>query len=81
MVETVNCYRVRSWQRRAETITRKMDDLLSDIRATIKPNTALELSITNLTARLVDECDMLVCNLDALACEVSSSQPKGASNG
>lgn len=67
----MNCYRARSWQRRAETITRKLDDLLSDIRSEIKPNTALELSILNLTARLVDESDMLVCNLDALAAEVS----------
>lgn len=67
----MNCYRARSWQRRAETITRKLDDLLSDIRSEIKPNTALELSILNLTARLVDEIDMLVCNLEALAAEVS----------
>lgn len=67
----MNCYRARSWQRRAETITRKLDDLLSDIRSEVKPDTALELSILNLTARLVDESDMLVVNLDALAAEVS----------
>ena len=67
----VTCYRVRSWQRRADTITRKLDDLLHDIRNEISPHTSLELSITNQTARLVDECDVLVCNLDALATEVS----------
>lgn len=70
-MSALSCYRVRSWQRRAETITRKLDDLLSDIGARLEPNTSLELSITNLTARLVDESDMLVANLDALACEVS----------
>ena len=67
----VTCYRARAWQRRAETITRKLDDLLSDLRSDIQPNTALELSIMNQTARLVDEGDMLVCNLDALAAVVS----------
>ncbi len=67
----ITCYRARRWQRRAETITRKLDDLLSDIRAQIQPNTSLELSIINLTARLVDESDMLVVNLDALASERS----------
>ena len=67
----ITCYRARSWQRRAETITRKLDDLLSDIRSEVRPDTSLELSILNLTARLVDEGDMLVCNLDALAAEVS----------
>lgn len=67
----VNCYRARKWQRRAETITRKLDDLREEIRANIQPKTRLELSVTNHVTRLVDEADMLVCNLDALACEVS----------
>jgi hypothetical protein len=67
----VNCYRVRSWQRRAETVTRKLDDLLDDIRREMQPTTGVELAITNQLSRLVDEGDMLVCNLDALAAEVS----------
>ena len=71
MSSNVNCNRARSWQRRAETITRKLDELLDDMKANIKPTTALELSLINQTTRLVDEGDILVCNLDALACEVS----------
>ena len=67
----VNCYKARSWQRRAETITRKMDELKADIHEIVAPKTALELSIFNHSARLVDECDMLVVNLDALAAQVS----------
>ncbi len=66
-----NCRRVRSWQRRAETITRKLDDLAHDIQAHVKPSTGVELSIVNHSARLVDECDMLVVNLDSFAAEVS----------
>lgn len=66
-----DCYRARAWQRRAATITRKLDDLLSDMRDAIPADTRLKLSILNQTSRLVDECDMLVCNLDALAVEVS----------
>lgn len=67
----INTYRVRSWQRRAETITRKMDNLLDDIRDQMQPTTGVELSITNQLSRLVDEGDMLVCNLGSLAAEVS----------
>jgi len=67
----VNCHKARSWQRRAETITRKMDDLMVDIHEHVVPNTAVELSIVNHSARLVDELDTLVANLDSLAAEVS----------
>lgn len=71
MKRELTCYRVRSWQRRADTIARKLDDLLSDIHQHVTPNTGVEMSITNLTSRLVDESDMLVVNLDALASEIS----------
>lgn len=68
---SANLYKVRQWQRRANTITRKMDDLMTDIHEHIAPTAALELSICNHSARLVDECDMFGCNLDALAAQVS----------
>jgi hypothetical protein len=42
---------------------------MTDIHNHIKPTTAVELSVFNHTARLVDELDMLVCNLDAMARE------------
>lgn len=71
MKPPVTCYRVRGWQRRADTICRKLDDLLTDIRAEMSPTTGIELSITNQLSRLVDETDLLVANIDALACEVS----------
>lgn len=64
-------YRVRSWQRRADTLARKMDELMTDFHESVSPTTPLELSILNHSARLVDELDMLVCNLDSLACQVS----------
>jgi hypothetical protein len=67
----INCYRARSLQRRADTIARKMDELVMDIRAHIEPTTAIELSITNHAMRLTDELNELVFNLDALAAEVS----------
>lgn len=70
-MRTPNCYTARKWQRRAETITRKLDDLLEEMSGQMTASTRVRLSILNQTSRLVDECDTLVVNLDALAAEVS----------
>lgn len=64
-------YKCRKWQRRAKTIACKMDDLMTDIHEHVAPSTALELSVVNHSARLVDELDMLVCNLHSLAAQAT----------
>ena len=68
-----DCGQVRSWERRAKTLTDKAEILRDQIKARVGEGmpSNLERTIVYQLQEVIDRMDIISANLDALAAEVS----------